>query len=422
MIGKSTLRWIAAGWLLATAWAPSLAMAQGRPSHAEPRAKQSVVEARNKMVDEEIVGAGVKNPRVIEAMRKTPRHEFVPLNLRANSYFDMALPIGEGQTISPPFVVAYMTESLDPRPTDKVLEIGTGSGYQAAVLSGLGARGLFDRDRRPVGPEGRQGPSAAPLRQRPYQGGRRLSGMARTCAVRQDHRDLLAGKGASGAGGTAQGRWTHRHPRGAALSTDPVPAQEDRREHGSGEIVADAVRAHDGRGGSAPEGETRSDRTGHRERRFRGDLRGPAATDRLALRAPTRCDRQCRRTLGQELRDLPQHGAGTRWRRHCRPSRSTDEWSRRWNSRPMSDSATCGPARRPNNCPWSASSSTTRIASWSAKKSLAPGEATSLGSWRRNRSRYQAGRREAIMRIGMFGAVGDFSIDDVQVKVVRKNE
>ena len=131
MIGKSNWRWIAAVWILASALTPSWVKAQGRPS------KQSVVEARNKMVDEEIVGAGVKNPRVIEAMRKTPRHEFVPMNLRANSYFDMALPIGEGQTISPPFVVAYMTESLEPRSTDKVLEIGTGSGYQAAVLSGL---------------------------------------------------------------------------------------------------------------------------------------------------------------------------------------------------------------------------------------------------------------------------------------------
>ena len=93
--------------------------------------------ARNKMVDEEIVDAGVKNPRVIAAMRNTPRHEFVPLGQRKNAYFDMALPIGEAQTISPPFVVAYMTEAIDPQPSDKVLEIGTGSGYQAAVLAKL---------------------------------------------------------------------------------------------------------------------------------------------------------------------------------------------------------------------------------------------------------------------------------------------
>jgi protein-L-isoaspartate(D-aspartate) O-methyltransferase len=93
--------------------------------------------ARNRLVDADIVAAGVTNPRVIEAMRKTPRHEFVPLAERSQAYYDMALPIGSSQTISSPFTVAYMTEQLDPQPTDKVLEIGTGSGYQAAVLSGL---------------------------------------------------------------------------------------------------------------------------------------------------------------------------------------------------------------------------------------------------------------------------------------------
>jgi protein-L-isoaspartate(D-aspartate) O-methyltransferase len=95
------------------------------------------IEARHRMVDEEIVAAGIKNARVIESVRNTQRHEFVPAVDRKNAYYDMALPIGEGQTISPPFVVAYMTEQLDPQPTDKVLEIGTGSGYQAAILSPL---------------------------------------------------------------------------------------------------------------------------------------------------------------------------------------------------------------------------------------------------------------------------------------------
>ena len=93
--------------------------------------------ARNQLVDREIVSAGIQNPQVIAAMRHTPRHEFVPSTHRRKAYFDMSLPIGGGQTISPPYVVAYMTEQLDPQPTDKVLEIGTGSGYQAAVLSGI---------------------------------------------------------------------------------------------------------------------------------------------------------------------------------------------------------------------------------------------------------------------------------------------
>ena len=93
--------------------------------------------ARRRMVDDVIIGAGVKDPRVIKAMLSTPRHEFVPLPLRKNAYYDMALPIGAKQTISSPFIVAYMTECLDTQPTDKVLEIGTGSGFQAAVLSPL---------------------------------------------------------------------------------------------------------------------------------------------------------------------------------------------------------------------------------------------------------------------------------------------
>ena len=92
------------------------------------------------MVEHEVEGAGITNPRVVRAMRETPRHLFVPVEQRRLAYIDMALPIGESQTISPPFVVAYMTEQLDPQPDDKVLEIGTGSGYQAAILSPLVAK------------------------------------------------------------------------------------------------------------------------------------------------------------------------------------------------------------------------------------------------------------------------------------------
>lgn len=93
--------------------------------------------ARNQLVETAIVANGVKDPRVIKSMRDTLRHEFVSSSQRAQAYYDMALPIGEDQTISSPFIVAYMTESLETKPTDKVLEIGTGSGYQAAILSPL---------------------------------------------------------------------------------------------------------------------------------------------------------------------------------------------------------------------------------------------------------------------------------------------
>ena len=92
---------------------------------------------REAMVKESLISAGIQDERVLEALRTTPRHLFVPRNVRSQAYFDMALPIGAQQTISSPFIVAFMTECLSPQPSDRVLEIGTGSGYQAAVLSPL---------------------------------------------------------------------------------------------------------------------------------------------------------------------------------------------------------------------------------------------------------------------------------------------
>lgn len=80
---------------------------------------------------------GIHEERVLAAMAKVPREEFVPEHLRASSYADQPLPIGYDQTISQPFIVAFMTEHLRPQPTDRVLEIGTGSGYQAAILAEL---------------------------------------------------------------------------------------------------------------------------------------------------------------------------------------------------------------------------------------------------------------------------------------------
>jgi protein-L-isoaspartate(D-aspartate) O-methyltransferase len=97
------------------------------------------VAARAKMVAQQLAGYGrdITNRRVLEIMGTVPRHEFVPASLRHEAYADYPLPIGHEQTISQPYIVAYMTQILDPKPGDKVLEIGTGSGYQAAVLSAL---------------------------------------------------------------------------------------------------------------------------------------------------------------------------------------------------------------------------------------------------------------------------------------------
>ncbi|MGH8176032.1 MAG: protein-L-isoaspartate(D-aspartate) O-methyltransferase [Steroidobacter sp.] len=92
---------------------------------------------RERMVSEQIEARGVRDPRVLAAMRKTPRHRFVPENVQASAYRDHPLPIGEDQTISQPYIVALMTELARPARTDRVLEVGTGSGYQAAVLAPL---------------------------------------------------------------------------------------------------------------------------------------------------------------------------------------------------------------------------------------------------------------------------------------------
>jgi protein-L-isoaspartate(D-aspartate) O-methyltransferase len=92
---------------------------------------------RERMVKEQIVNRGVTEERVLAALRKVPREQFVPENFRDESYTDGPVPIGYDQTISQPYIVAFMTEQLHPQPTDRVLEIGTGSGYQAAILAEL---------------------------------------------------------------------------------------------------------------------------------------------------------------------------------------------------------------------------------------------------------------------------------------------
>jgi protein-L-isoaspartate(D-aspartate) O-methyltransferase len=94
-------------------------------------------QARQHMVEEQIVARDVRDARVLAAMRKIPRHLFVPSQMLPYAYADEPLPIGYGQTISQPYIVAFMSEALELKPQERVLEIGTGSGYQAAVLAEL---------------------------------------------------------------------------------------------------------------------------------------------------------------------------------------------------------------------------------------------------------------------------------------------
>src|SRR5688500_10298876 len=94
-------------------------------------------DARRRMVADQLAKRGIANPQVLAAMGAVPRHEFVPKEAQREAYEDRPLPIGADQTISQPYIVAFMTEQLAPKATDRVLEIGTGSGYQAAVLAQL---------------------------------------------------------------------------------------------------------------------------------------------------------------------------------------------------------------------------------------------------------------------------------------------
>ena len=105
-------------------------------------------EVRQLMVETQIKRRGVRDPRVLAAMGKIPRHRFVPMQLWEQAYSDYPLPIGENQTISQPYIVALMTETLELTGSEKVLELGTGSGYQAAILAELAAQ-VFTIERLP---------------------------------------------------------------------------------------------------------------------------------------------------------------------------------------------------------------------------------------------------------------------------------
>jgi protein-L-isoaspartate(D-aspartate) O-methyltransferase len=107
--------------------------------HPVASLEQSFTLQRLRMVEEQLVGRSITDQRVLDAMRKVPRHEFVPVEEKGEAYGDHPIPIGEGQTISQPYIVAAMLEALTLQPSDRVLEVGTGSGYLTALLVELTA-------------------------------------------------------------------------------------------------------------------------------------------------------------------------------------------------------------------------------------------------------------------------------------------
>ena len=107
------------------------------PGSGAPQPQKDFAAQRSAMVEQQLRGRDIRSARVLDAMRKVERHLFIPEQQRQDAYGDYPLPIGHGQTISQPYIVAFMTQALDLQPTDRVLEIGTGSGYQAAILGEL---------------------------------------------------------------------------------------------------------------------------------------------------------------------------------------------------------------------------------------------------------------------------------------------
>jgi len=129
---RTAIAILAPAALMAAACGPG---STGAGAASGPRNEEDMARQRERMVRDQIESRGVTDPAVLAAVRAVPRHRFVPEDVEPTAYADHPLPIGAGQTISQPFIVALMTELAEPAPDKRVLEVGTGSGYQAAVLA-----------------------------------------------------------------------------------------------------------------------------------------------------------------------------------------------------------------------------------------------------------------------------------------------
>ena len=214
---------------------------------SQPAVLSDFAAARQRMVEEQLSAPGrdIKNRLVLEAMATVPRHEFVPESLRKFAYWDEPLPIGYGQTISQPFIVAFMTEQLNPKPTDRVLEIGTGSGYQAAILSRLVAEVYTIEIIEPLAKR-----AEADLRRLGFLNVKVLAGdgykgLAGACAVRLRHCDLCSGPYSPGSHRSVARRRPDDHPGRCSRRSATLPAAKAWGEDRATSRVAGLFRADD---------------------------------------------------------------------------------------------------------------------------------------------------------------------------------
>ncbi len=209
-------------WLSACSAVTPAPAATPRPSPLDQFAEE-----RERMVDDQIIPRDVTDPIVLQAMRRVPRHEFVPPEYLGQSYENHPLPIGYGQTISQPFIVAYMSDHCELKPGDRVLEIGTGSGYQAAILADMGLK-VYSIEIIPELAAEADARLEAPRLRRAGARGRWVLWLAGSRAVRCDHRHRRARSCAaaidrateSRAGGwsSRSGRWARFRPSGSSRS------------------------------------------------------------------------------------------------------------------------------------------------------------------------------------------------------------
>ena len=210
--------------------APATLTAPSEPAPSPTAAIDSYAAERAAMVHEQLVGRGLRNSGVLSALGKVERHRFVPEGYVQAAYADHPLPIGYGQTISQPYIVGLMSEALKVKPGDRVLEIGTGSGYQAAVLAELGVEVYTVEIIPELARRAAKVLERSRLRRHPCAERRWVFRLGSARPLRCRHRHRRAGSPAAGAGAAAQGGWPAGHPdRADGQRADALAVREAER-------------------------------------------------------------------------------------------------------------------------------------------------------------------------------------------------